>query len=295
MTTQDFLVELGTEELPPKALRTLAEAFWAGIMEGLDGAGLASSGAQYFAAPRRLAVRVEGLPERQPDRTLALDGPPLSAAFDAEGKPTAAALGFARKCGVALEEIDHSGPKLRFQRAEAGQVTAALLPGIVRTALDALPIPKRMRWGARHEEFVRPTHWLVMLLGDAVVECEVLAQKAGRTSRGHRFHSPGDVRISSPGSYVEDLRSAQVMVDFTERRDVIAQRVTALATAEQGRALMPDALLDEVTALVEWPVPLVCSFEERFLHVPQEALISTMQDNQKYFCLLDGQGRLLPR
>src|SRR5690606_38563347 len=172
---------------------------------------------------------------------------------------------------------------------------ASLLPGIVETSLNALPIPKRMRWAARRDEFVRPTQWLVMLFGDTVVDCEILAQKAGRTSRGHRFHSPEAVRISSPSTYAEDLRSAYVLADVAERRELIDQRVAELAAAQNGRAIVPPALLDEVTALVEWPVPLVCSFEERFLAVPQEALITTMQDNQKYFCLLDANGKLLPR
>ena len=295
MSAQDFLVELGTEELPPKALKSLAEAFLAGVEKGLKDAGLTYAAARYYAAPRRLAVQVSQLALQQPDREVNLDGPPVQAAFDKDGNPTQAALGFARKCGVELEAIDRSGPKLRFSQRIAGQPAATLLPGIVEASLAALPIPKRMRWAARKEEFVRPTRWLVMLLGDTVVDCEILAQKAGRTSRGHRFHANHDVRISRPDSYVEDLRSAYVLADFSERRTQIEARVAELAKTENGTAIVPPALLDEVTALVEWPVPLVCSFEERFLAVPQEALISTMQDNQKYFCLLDAQGKLLPR
>lgn len=295
MSAQDFLVELGTEELPPKALKSLAEAFLAGVEKGLKDAGLAYASARYYAAPRRLAVQVRQLAVQQPDREVNLDGPPVQAAFDKDGNPTQAALGFARKCGVELAEIDRSGPKLRFSRRITGQPATALLPGIVEASLDALPIPKRMRWADRKEEFVRPTRWLVMLLGDSVIDCEILAQKAGRTSRGHRFHANHEVRISRPDSYVEDLRSAYVLADFAERRAQIEARVAELARAENGTAIVPPALLDEVTALVEWPVPLVCSFEERFLAVPQEALISTMQDNQKYFCLLDANGKLLPR
>ena len=238
---------------------------------------------------------VEQLAVQQPDRTVNLDGPPLQAAFDASGNPTQAALGFAKKCGVDLQQIDKSGPKLRFSQTIAGQPAAGLLPGIVEASLNELPIPKRMRWAARREEFVRPTQWLVMLFGDDVVECEILAQKAGRESRGHRFHNPDNVRISSPAAYLEDLRGAHVLADFAERRELIAKRVAELAAEQQGSAIVPPSLLDEVTALVEWPVPLVCSFEERFLEVPQEALITTMQDNQKYFCLLDANGKLLPR
>lgn len=295
MSALDFLVELGTEELPPKALGKLSDAFRSGIEKGLKEAGLAHGRVQAFAAPRRLAVLIEQLDTEQPDRSINLDGPPLQAAFDAEGEPTQAALGFARKCGVDLAEIDRSGPKLRYSRSIPGQLTATLLPTIVETSLNDLPIPKRMRWAARKEEFVRPTQWLVMLFGDQVVDCTILTQRAGRESRGHRFHSPSPVRISKPTSYLEDLRSAHVIADFAERRELIAKRVEHLAGEQNGSAIVPPALLDEVTALVEWPVPLVCSFEERFLEVPQEALITTMQDNQKYFCLLDGNGKLLPR
>jgi len=295
MSALDFLVELGTEELPPKALAKLAEAFCAGIEKGLKDAGLNFAKAQAYAAPRRLAVLVEQLATQQPDRSINLDGPPLQAAFDAEGEPTQAALGFARKCGVDLAEIDRSGPKLKFSRTIEGQPAAQLLPGIVEASLNDLPIPKRMRWAARKEEFVRPTQWLVMLFGEQVIDCEILAQRAGRESRGHRFHSPGQVHISKPSSYLEDLRGAHVIADFAERRELIAKRVEQLAGEQNGTAIVPPALLDEVSALVEWPVPLVCSFEERFLDVPQEALITTMQDNQKYFCLLDANGKLLPR
>ncbi len=295
MSALDFLVELGTEELPPKALGKLAEAFCAGIEKGLKDAGLGFAKAQAYAAPRRLAVLVEQLATQQPDRSINLDGPPMQAAFDAEGEPTQAALGFARKCGVDLAEIDRSGPKLKFSRTIEGQPAAQLLPGIVEASLNDLPIPKRMRWAARKEEFVRPTQWLVMLFGERVIDCEILAQRAGRESRGHRFHSPGQVHISKPSSYLEDLRGAHVIADFAERRELIARRVEQLAGEQNGTAIVPPALLDEVTALVEWPVPLVCSFEERFLEVPQEALITTMQDNQKYFCLLDANGKLLPR
>ena len=295
MSTQDFLVELGTEELPPKALKSLGDAFLAGVEKGLAAASLNCSNTKVYAAPRRLAILVEGLATVQPDRSVNLDGPPVQAAFDEEGNPTQAALGFARKCGVDLAEVDRSGPKLRYAREIPGQPARDLLPGIVEAALEALPIPKRMRWAARRDEFVRPTQWLVMLFGDEVIDCEILTQTAGRESRGHRFHHPEPVRISAPARYAEELRAAHVIADFAERRQLIARRVDELAKEQHGKAVVPPALLDEVTALVEWPVPLVCSFEERFLDVPQEALISTMQDNQKYFCLLDTDGKLLPR
>ncbi|MBA1231429.1 glycine--tRNA ligase subunit beta [Pseudomonas viridiflava] len=295
MSALDFLVELGTEELPPKTLSSLADAFLAGIEKGLQSAGLTYSAKQVYAAPRRLAVLITELSTQQPDRSVNLDGPPRQAAFDADGNPTQAALGFAKKCGVDLSEIDQSGPKLRYSQNIVGKPTISLLPTIVEDSLNDLPIAKRMRWGARKEEFVRPTQWLVMLFGDQVVDCTILAQTSGRHSRGHRFHHPEDVRISSPAGYLSDLRAANVLADFNERRQIISKRVEELATQQEGTAIVPPSLLDEVTGLVEWPVPLVCSFEERFLEVPQEALITTMQDNQKYFCLLDADGKLLPR
>ncbi|WP_043198563.1 glycine--tRNA ligase subunit beta [Pseudomonas putida] len=294
MSAQDFLVELGTEELPPKALATLGDAFLAGIEKGLQAAGLNYTAKQVYAAPRRLAVLIRQLDVQQPDRSINIDGPPLQAAFK-DGEPTQAALGFAKKCGVELAEIDQSGPKLRFSQHIPGKSTIGLLPTIVEDSLNDLPIPKRMRWAASREEFVRPTQWLVMLLGDQVVDCTILSQQAGRESRGHRFHHPENVVITTPANYVEDLRKAYVLADFAERRELISKRTAELAMQQEGTAIVPPALLDEVTALVEWPVPLVCSFEERFLEVPQEALITTMQDNQKYFCLLDSEGKLLPR
>ncbi len=299
MNAHDFLVELGTEELPPKALKSLGEAFLEGIKLELKKLGLHEGdfyrAARMYAAPRRLAVLIEGLASQKPGMTITMHGPPIQAAFDKDGNPTQAALGFAKKCGVELNQIDQSGPKLKFNSQEAPQAIVELLPRIVEASLNNLPIPKRMRWAARKEEFVRPTQWLVMLYGHHVVDCEILTQKAGRMSRGHRFHANYDVAIESPASYAENLRGAFVVADFAKRREQIAERVAELAKAEKGSAIVPPALLDEVTALVEWPVPLVCSFEKRFLEVPQEALIATMQDNQKYFCLVDADGKLLPR
>jgi len=295
MSREDFLVELGCQELPPKALDDLSEAFARGIESGLAAASLRHGKIHRYGAPRRLAVRVDDLISQQPEREERIDGPPLSIAFDSNGLPTAAAQGFANKCGVSLNQLDKSGSKLCFSRRIPGQSSRELLPAIVEAALAALPIPKRMRWGARREEFVRPTEWLLMLYGEQVIDCCILGQQAGALSYGHRFHHPQAVAVQRPASYLDDLRRAHVLADFAERRRLIERRCQALAEAEGGRAIMPPGLLDEVTALVEWPVPLVCSFEERFLAVPQEALIMTMQDNQKYFCLLDAQGKLLPR
>ncbi len=296
MTTdsRDFLVELGTEELPPKALRKLRDAFAAEIANGLARAGLPHGTVRPLAAPRRLAVIVEAVGVTQPDRTVSMDGPPVKAAFDAQGNPTPAALGFAKKNGVDIAELDRSGEKLRFVRQVKGEPAVALLPGIVQESLDKLPIAKRMRWGASRVEFVRPAQWLVMLFGKDVIDCTLLEQRAGNHSRGHRFHHPAAVAIHEPQQYIAALRKAHVMVDFDARREHVRDSVQALAASYGATPLMPDALLDEVTALVEWPVPLACTFEKRFLDVPQEALISTMQDNQKYFCLLDKHGKLMP-
>ena len=303
MTTLPFLVELGCEELPPKSLKILAESFLAGIESGLKQASLPYDHARYYAAPRRLAVSVQHLALQQPDRVLTVDGPPVKAAFDAQGNPTQAALGFAKKNGIDISEVDRSGEKLRYSKHIQGNTALALLPQIVQQALDGLPIAKRMRWGASKVEFVRPTQWLVMLLGDNVVPCTILGQQADRITRGHRFMAQ-DKRIalhytnypaSLEHNYETQLEMAYVVPDFAKRQKMIVDMVEALAAKQGGKALMPAALLDEVTALVEYPVPLVCSFEERFLHVPQEALISTMQDNQKYFCLVDAKGKLLPR
>lgn len=295
MSAQDFLFELGGEELPPKSLLTLATALRDGVVSGLTAAGLSHSGVEFYAAPRRLAIFIRDLAAQQPDRVVTVDGPPVKAAFDASGEPTQAALGFARKNGVDISEIDRSGDKLRYVKAISGEQTAALMPGIFELALKNLPIAKRMRWGAKRVEFVRPMHWLVMLYGSDVVPARLLDIDSGRSSCGHRFHHPEAVAIAHAGDYLQVMESAHVIADFDRRRQHIRSTVNALAAKEGGQALMPDALLDEVTALVEWPMPLVCSFESRFLAVPQEALISTMQDNQKYFCLVDAQGQLMAR
>ncbi|HEY9035841.1 MAG TPA: glycine--tRNA ligase subunit beta [Pseudomonadales bacterium] len=297
MSAHDFLVELGCEELPPKALKTLRDAFADGIETGLEKAGLSHQAIHGFAAPRRLAVHVAQLQTRQADSVLTVDGPPVKAAFDAEGKPTKAAEGFAKKNGVSIDALDQSGEKLRFTRDIKGEAATALLPGIVQAALDNLPIAKRMRWGASRVEFVRPTQWLVMLFGEHVVECDILGQKAGRESVGHRFHHPGPVWLPSADAedYQQSLKAAFVVPDFDARREQIRLTVMQLAEQEGGTAIIPQALLDEVAALVEWPVPLACSFEARFLAVPQEALIATMQDNQKYFCLHNHHGKLMNR
>lgn len=295
MSAQDFLFEIGGEELPPKSLLSLATALHHSVCDALTQAQLPHGRVQFFAAPRRLAILITELADRQPDRTERVDGPPLKAAFDAQGQPTAAALGFARKVGVDLAAIERGEDKLRFVRQVPGERTVDFMPRVFEQALKNLPIAKRMRWGAQRVEFVRPMHWVVMLYGADIVPATLLEIPSGRCSHGHRFHHPDAVTFAHASEYVAVLREAHVIADFDERRQLIEHAVHALAAAEGGRALMPLDLLNEVTALVEWPVPLVCSFESRFLTVPQEALISTMQDNQKYFCLVDSHGQLMAR
>ncbi|QQS53887.1 MAG: glycine--tRNA ligase subunit beta [Candidatus Competibacteraceae bacterium] len=297
--THDLLIEIGTEELPPKALAKLSLAFERSIADGLEKAGLASSAIHRFATPRRLAVRVDQLPARQPDRQLERRGPALGAAFGPDGQPTRAAEGFARSCGVTVAELQRQetdkGAWLVQISTEPGALTADLIPPIVEAALAALPIPKRMRWGDRDDEFVRPVHWVVLLFGTEVIPATIMGVHTGRESRGHRFHHPQPIQLTAPADYARQLADeGKVIVDFDQRRDVIRARAEAVATELKGVAVIKPELLDEVTALVEWPVALAGNFEQRFLEVPAEALISTMQDNQRYFPVVDAHGRLLP-
>lgn len=295
---QDLLVEMGTEELPPKALPTLSAAFTDGIVKGLAEAGLQAQNITPYAAPRRLAVWVQGVAAQQADQIIEKRGPAMKGAFDAEGNPTKAALAFAASCGVAVEDLGKletdKGAWLVFRQQQAGQATAALFPAMVEKSLAALPIPKRMRWGSGTAEFVRPVHWIVMLADESVIDAEILGIKTGRESYGHRFHAPDAVSITSPATYAAQLQTAFVVADFAARRDTIRQQVQTTAASFGGTAVMPEGLLDEVTALVEYPNAVAGKFEERFLDVPQEALISTMQDNQKYFALVDANGKLMP-
>ena len=296
---RDFLLEIGTEELPPKALPALQQALVAGLAAGLDKAGLAHGELVGFATPRRLAVWVKRLAAQQPEQHLKRRGPPVNAAFDASGEPTRAALAFAESCGTrveALQRLDEGkGTFLFFVGTRAGERAVALLPGLVQAALDALPIPRRMHWGAGNAMFVRPVHWVVMLYGKEVVAATLLDTPAGQLTRGHRFHAPRPMRIASPGSYERTLRErGYVLADFAARRERIRAQVAAAAANVQGRALITEALLQEVTALVEWPVALTGRFEERFLSLPREVLTSTLEDHQRYFPVEDAQGRLLP-
>ena len=296
----DLLVEIGTEELPPKALKKLSAAFAKGIEQSLQQAGLAYEGVKTYAAPRRLAVMIQQLATRQEDQNQERRGPALAAAFDDEGMPTKALQGFARSCGVepdALERMEtDKGVWFVYRSVQAGKSTAELLPEIVEKSLAALPIPKRMRWADYSVEFVRPVHWVVLLFGQEVVECEILGVKSGRETRGHRFHHPESLYIAEPAAYAPMLETeGHVMPDFAARREAILGQVVEAAVKVGGEAVIDEGLLDEVTALVEWPVALCGRFDERYLQVPKECLISSMQEHQKYFPVRNKQtGELLP-
>lgn len=297
MSVQDFFVEIGTEELPPKALKTLATAFADNITEELARQNLSHGDVSWYAAPRRLAVRVNQLALQQQDKVVEKRGPALAAAFDADGKPTKAAAAWAAANGITAEQAERletdKGAWLIHKALVKGESTASLLPAVINNALAKLPIAKPMRWGNSTAEFIRPVHTVTLLLGDDVVPATILGKEAGRVSYGHRFHAPALVEIKNADAYLSTLELSYVIADFAKRKAIIAENVAAQAKALNGVALMDDALLEEVTSLVEWPVVLVGSFEERFLQVPAEPLISTMKDNQKYFPLVDNNGKLL--
>jgi len=300
--SKDFLFELGTEELPPKALKTLLKSFAESIYQQLDNAGLAydKQQSQIFAAPRRLSMRVVNLAEQTSASEKLVWGPPANVAFDADGKPSKAAQAFAAKNGIDENKLknfiknDGKVDKLCCSQKTGGDSVTKLLPIFVEQALKDLPIPKRMRWGSRKAEFVRPVHWLVMLYGKDVIDCEILEQKAGRITHGHRFHAPGDLAIDEPSHYQKLLRDHYVEVCFKMRRNKIVEQVNIVADKLGGTAVIDRELLDEVNSLVEWPVALAGNFEKRFLDVPQEALISSMSEHQKYFHVVDANGKLMP-
>jgi glycyl-tRNA synthetase beta chain len=297
MSVQDFFVEIGTEELPPKALKTLATAFSDNIVEELAKHNLSHGDVSWYAAPRRLAVRVNQLALQQQDKVVEKRGPALAAAFDADGQPTKAAAAWAASNGITADQAERletdKGAWLIHKALIKGESTASLLPAVISTALAKLPIAKPMRWGNSTAEFIRPVHTVTLLLGDDVVPATILGKESGRVSYGHRFHAPALVEIKNADAYLSTLEQSYVIADFSKRKAIIAENVTAQAKALNGVALMDDALLEEVVSLVEWPVVLVGSFEERFLQVPAEPLISTMKDNQKYFPLVDNDGKLL--
>ena len=299
MTTQNFLVEIGTEELPPKALKTLATSFADNVEVELNQAGLSFDKIEWFAAPRRLAVKVLNLATQQPSKEIEKRGPAVSAAFDAEGKPTKAAEGWARGCGITVEQAERiatdKGEWLVHRAKIEGQPTKNLLNDIVANALAKLPIPKPMRWADKTVQFIRPVHTVTMLLGDELIEGEILGVASARTIRGHRFLGEKEFEIQHADQYPQLLcEKGSVVADFNERKAEILAKSQAKATALGGVADIEESLLEEVTSLVEYPNVLAAKFEERFLAVPAEALVYTMKGDQKYFPIYDKDGKLLP-
>ncbi|HHF0421901.1 TPA: glycine--tRNA ligase subunit beta [Haemophilus influenzae] len=299
MTTQNFLVEIGTEELPPKALKTLATSFADNVEAELNQAGLSLDKIEWFAAPRRLAVKALNLAIQQPSKEIEKRGPAVSAAFDAEGKPTKAAEGWARGCGITVEQAERiatdKGEWLVHRAKIEGQPTKNLLNDIVTNALAKLPIPKPMRWADKTVQFIRPVHTVTMLLGDELIEGEILGVASARTIRGHRFLGEKEFEIQHADQYPQLLREkGSVVADFNERKAEILAKSQAKATALGGVADIEESLLEEVTSLVEYPNVLAAKFEERFLAVPAEALVYTMKGDQKYFPIYDKDGKLLP-
>jgi len=297
MAEHDFLLEIGTEELPPKALETLRSALVQGLAQALQDHALDHGAIEGFATPRRLAVRVEQLSERQPPRTISRRGPALAAAFDAQGRPTQAALKFAESCGVALEQLGRlqtdKGAWLHFEQAQPGRLTAELLPELIPEVVTRLPVPRAMRWGASKVSFARPVHWIVMLYDGEVVPGRLFDIAADRYSRGHRFHHPEPVALTGAADYPAVLEAARVLVDPELRKARIRTQIEAAAAQQGGCAVIDEALLAEVTALVEWPVAVVAAFDARYLELPEELLIATLQNHQRYFPLRGANGTLL--
>lgn len=300
MSQENLLIELGTEELPPKSLRKLAESFASNVEAELIKAELSFDNVRWLASPRRLALIVTNLSAAQADKIVEKRGPAVNVAFDAQGQATKAAQGWAASNGITVEQaerlITDKGEWLLFKSEVKGLPVAQLIPEIAATALAKLPIPKPMRWGSASTQFIRPVHTVTMLFGGQLIQGELLGIESDRTIRGHRFLGDAEIVINHADQYQALLDdSGKVIVDYERRKAIIREQVEALAAHENGVAAIDDDLLEEVTSLVEWPVTLVGSFEEKFLAVPSEALISTMKDNQKYFPVLDKQGKLLPR
>lgn len=296
----DFLVELGTEELPPKALKSLSNAFTQSVTDSLCAQGLSFKAVRSFAAPRRLAISIIDVDTQTPNKDIVIWGPPVKVAFAEDGAPSRAAEAFAKKNSVSLDSLatlvenDGQQDKLCIRRTEAGTNTKNLLAGIVNDALAQLPIPKRMRWGYKKEEFVRPAQWVVLLFNGETLNDTILGIKASNISKGHRFHANHEVVINNPHTYEQQLRDAYVIADFTARQDIILQGVTGLAKKIKGNAAIENDLLEEVAALNEWPVPLLGKFDKHFLSIPAQALISSMKEHQKYFHVLNNEGKLMP-
>lgn len=293
-----ILFELGCEELPPKSLKPLRDALQASVTEQLNEAEIGFDSIKVFAAPRRLAIRIEGISDKQPDRSEQKRGPAIKAAFDSDGNPTRAAMGFAKGLGIDASELitinTDKGDYVGYEQIIQGQATTELLPTIFQTALDNLPIAKRMRSGASRNEFVRPVQWAVLMQDSAVIDATIQGHQTGKQTRGHRFHSPDYHEITHANDYEQLLDDLKVVADFDKRQTLIKNQVKTLADEVNADPIVPQDLLDEVTALVDFPIALRANFEARFLQVPQEALISTMQADQKYFCLTDKAGKLQP-
>ncbi|MCD9499958.1 glycine--tRNA ligase subunit beta [Photobacterium carnosum] len=300
MTDKNFLIELGTEELPPKALRTLAEAFAANFEAELKAANLPHQGIKWYAAPRRLALKVTALAENQPDRIVEKRGPAITAAFDAEGNATKAAQGWARGNGITVDQAERmvtdKGEWLLFKQEVKGQPAQTLLPELAAAALAKLPIPRPMRWGNKDTQFIRPVKTLTMLLGEELIEGTILGIASARTIRGHRFMGEAEFTIDNADQYPAILEErGKVMADYDARKAIILADAKKAADAVGGIADLDDELVEEVTSLVEWPVVLTASFEEEFLKVPSEALVYTMKGDQKYFPVYDAEGKLIPK
>ncbi len=297
--SKDLLLELGTEELPPKALKGLAQSFCNGVAKGLENAGLKHDEIKTYATPRRLAVLVKNLATTQADKAIERRGPALQAAFDEEGCPTKAAEGFARSCGVSVEQLSKlesdKGAWLAYTIEEKGKAAEQLIPAIFQTALDKLPIPKRMHWADLDAMFVRPVHWAVILFGEQVIEAEILSVVSGNKTRGHRFHHPQAISLTSAADYETILKEqGMIIADFEQRREIIYQQIMDIAVLAEGTAVVDPELLDEVTSMIEWPKAIIGDFEPHFLDVPAEALISAMKKHQKYFHLVDKSNHLMP-
>ncbi len=297
-TSKHLLFELGSEELPPKTLLKLSNALLNGIVQGLNAAELTFTGSTAYATPRRLAVFIENLANAQPDKTVEKRGPALQAAFAPDGTPSKAALGFAVSCGTSFDQLERlktdKGEWLSFTQAVKGQATENLIPDIIRQSIAGLPIAKRMRWGSFTTEFVRPVHWAVLLYGDGVIDTEILGLKTGATTQGHRFHAPQKITLTKPEDYADVLyKQGRVIADLEQRKTLIRDAAQKAAAAVNGFAHIEDDLLEEIAALNEWPVPITGTFDPRFLELPPEVLITTMQTNQKYFPVKNADGGLL--
>ena len=294
----DCLIEIGTEELPPKALRRLMDAFGNGIVAGLKKEKLAFDDFQCYATPRRLGVLIKQLVSKQADHDVEKRGPSLKAAYKDDGTPTPAALGFAKSCGIDLKDAQtletDKGSWLVHRFTAEGQTTHDLLPAIVEHALAKLPIPKRMRWGRSQAEFVRPVHWIVMLHGDTVIPCDIMENSSDRVTYGHRFLNPEPISLTCANDYEQALRQAHVLANHDERKETIKKAVLGLVENIEGDVIIQEDLLEEVTGLVEWPTPLIIRFNEQFLKVPKEALVAVMMDHQRCFHVENAAGELLP-